>query len=79
MPMRIVSAGTQGKGGGGGGRGGDESVAMDAAPTAVWRRPAQPHRGSRIRCVWWNPLQALRHQTPDTCIGMFATFSFMII
>ena len=32
--MRIVSAGTQGKGGGE--RGGDESDAMDAAPTAVW-------------------------------------------
>ena len=60
--MRIVSAGTQGKGGGE--RGGDESDAMDAAPTAVWRRPAQPGRGGRIRCVRWNWLQALRHQTP---------------
>ena len=62
--MRIVSAGTQGKGGGE--RGGDESDAMDAAPTAVWRRPAQPGRGGRIRCVRWKRLQALRHQTPDT-------------
>ena len=64
VPMRIVSAGTQGKGGGE--RGGDESDAMDAAPAAVWRRPAQPGRGGRIRCVRWNRLQALRHQTPDT-------------
>ena len=64
VPMRIVSAGTQGKGGGG--RGGDESDAMDAAPTAVWRRPAQPGPGGRIRCVRWNRLQALRHQTPNT-------------
>ena len=39
---------------------------MDAAPTAVWRRPAQPGRGGRFRCVRWNRLQALRHQTPDT-------------
>ena len=53
-------------GGGGGGRGRDESDAMDAAPAAVWRRLAQPGRGGRIRCVRWNRLQALRHQTPDT-------------
>ena len=53
--------------GGGGGRGGDESDAMDASPAAVWRLPAQPGRGGRIRCVRWNRLQALRHQTPDTC------------
>ena len=39
---------------------------MDASPAAVWRRPAQPGRGSRIRCVRWNRFQALRHQTPDT-------------
>ena len=39
---------------------------MDASPTEVWRRPAQPGRGGRIRCVRWNRLQALRHQTPDT-------------
>ena len=64
MPMRNVSVGAQGKGGGE--RGGDESDAMDAAPAAVWRRLAQPGRGGRIRCVRWNRLQALRHQTPDT-------------
>ena len=49
-----------------GGRGGDESDAMDAAPTVVWRRPVRPGRGSRIWCVRWNRLQVLRHQTPDT-------------
>ena len=72
-PARAVwrpaeSSGELGVGGGGGGRGGDESDAMDASPAAVWRRPAQPGRGSRIRCVRWNRFQALRHQTPDTTI-----------
>ena len=44
---------------------------MYAMPTAVWRRLAQPIRGSRMRCTWWNWLQALRHKTPDTpvCIA----------
>ena len=39
---------------------------MDTELTTVWQFPAQPGRGGRIRCVWWNRLQALRHQTPDT-------------
>ena len=64
-PCGLYQRGPRARGGGGE-RGGDESDAMDAAPTAVWRRPAQPGRGSRIRCVRWNRLQALRHQTPDT-------------
>ena len=51
-----------GDGGGGGQREGDKS---DVAPAAVWRHSAQPGRGSCIRCVRWNWLRALKHQTPN--------------
>ena len=60
-PCRTAGGGD---GVGGGGRGGDESDAMGVAPAAVWRRPARPGRGSRIRCIWWNRFRA--QQTPDT-------------
>ena len=50
-----------GKGQGGGGGSVGETR---ATRWTVWRRSAQPGRGSRIRCIQWNRLRA--QQAPDT-------------
>ena len=53
MPMRNVSAGTQGKGAGE--RGGDESDAMDASPAVVPSSPARPARPYAVHLVDSSP------------------------
>ena len=63
LPTSVAGK-LRGWGGGVGGGGGDESNAMGVAPTAVWRRPARPGRGSRIQCIRWNRFRA--QPTPDT-------------